>query len=1058
MKKISIVLLVLAIGFIVSLSEQASAQKIFDSDLFSGIKARSIGPAGMSGRIAHIEVVESNIDIIYVGSATGGLWKSVNCGTTWKPVFDDQPVSSIGAVEVFQKNSSIVWVGTGEGNPRNSVGVGNGIFKSIDSGKTWKFSGLENTEKIHRIVLHPSNPDIAYVAALGTTWGENPERGVYKTINGGKSWEKILYIDKKTGCADLVMDPANPNKLIAAMWQHRRWPWFFKSGGPGSGLYITFDGGENWKEITSEDGLPKGELGRIGLGIAQNSPNIVYALIEAEKNCLCRSEDGGESWKIVNTNPGVNSRPFYYADIYIDPENENRIYSLQSRLKVSEDGGKSFQPIRSRIHPDHHALWIHPDDGSFMIDGNDGGVSISYDRGKTWRFVQNLPLAQFYHINIDMELPYNIYGGMQDNGSWRGPSSVWENGGIRNYHWLEVGFGDGFATLSDPLDSDIGYSMSQQGYLMRFNLITGEKKDIRPPSPSDSVELRFNWNAALAIDPFDAKTIYYGSQFVHKSKNKGENWIVISPDLTTNDPDRQKQDESGGLTYDVTGAENYTSIFTIAPSPLKEGIIWVGTDDGNVQLTKDGGKSWKNTVANIPDLPSNTWCSHIEPSNFEAAAAYAVFDDHRRSNWKTYIYKTEDYGRLWKRLSGNNPVKKDEQEEWGFAHVIRQDPVNRNLLYLGTEFGLYISFNDGNNWMKWTHGVPTVPVRDLIVHPREHDLVIGTHGRAAIVIDNISPLRVISEDLFNKPLHLFNIPDLYQHEVKQAGAYHFPADAVFSGENKPYGAMLTFYINPDVLKKKNENKEDKKIKLLISFFNSDSILVRSTKETAEEGINRMYWDLKREGFKKPSLSETEEQHDFRGSEVIPGKYTVKIEYGGYEDMKDVQLLPDPRLNISQRDYEKKYQTLLDIGGSVEIAADAVDRIKKLNKTLDFILHRKKNDDSDSTMKHLYEDAEELKNKLKDVTRLFIRIPNEKQGITGEDNVMRKFWYVTRSLSSSFDKPTDSQLSYLHHAEKKLAYAVDKLNHLIETDVKEFKMKLTEEKFNFFPEINTILIK
>ena len=740
-KTISILYLVVGILFAIPCFAQ------FDPDLFSGMKARSIGPAGMSGRIGDIEAVVSNSNIIYVGAATGGVWKSTNGGITWKPIFDNQPASSIGAVSVFQANPSIVWIGTGEGNPRNSVGVGNGIYKSLDAGETWKFLGLEKTEKIHRVVLHPTDPNIAYVAALGTTWGENPERGVFKTTDGGKKWQKLLFIDQKTGCADLVMDPTNPNKLFAAMWEHRRWPWFFKSGGPGSGLYLTYDGGENWKKITEKEGLPKGELGRIGVAIARNNPDVVYALVEAEKSALCRSDDGGRNWKIINQSRNVNPRPFYYADLRVDPQNENRIYSLHSRLTVSNDGGKSFERIRSRVHSDHHALWIHPENGNFMIDGNDGGVAFSYDHGQTWRFVDNLPLAQFYHINIDMEIPYNIYGGMQDNGSWRGPSDAWQIGGIRNFHWEEVGFGDGFATLSDPNDSNIGYCMSQGGYLNRFNRITGERKDIRPPAP-DSIELRFNWNAAIAIDPFDPKTVYYGSQFVHKSTDRGDSWTIISPDLTTNDPEKQKQAESGGLTFDVTNAENHCSILTIAPSPLKPGIIWVGTDDGNVQVTQDDGKTWKNVIQNIPRLPDNTWCPHIEASKFDAGTAYAVFEDHQRSNWTTYIYKTENFGKKWESLAKNDPTvpkEKNSPEQWGFVHVIEQDPVNKNLLYLGTEFGLFISFDDGKNWLKWKHGVPTVPVRALIVHPRDHDLVIGTHGRAAYILDDVRPLRSISK-------------------------------------------------------------------------------------------------------------------------------------------------------------------------------------------------------------------------------------------------------------------------------------------------------------------------
>ncbi len=1025
----------------------AAGTEKFDSSIFSGMKARSIGPAGMSGRIADIEAVVSNPNIIYVGSATGGLWKSTNGGTTWKPLFDKQPVSSIGSIAVFQKNPNIVWVGTGEGNPRNSVGVGNGVFRSIDGGNTWKFIGLENTEKIHRIILHPDNPEVAYAAALGTTWGENPERGVYKTTDGGKTWNKILYVDEKTGCCDLVMDPSNPNKLFAAMWQHRRWPWFFKSGGPGSGLYVTYDGGENWKKIKPEDGIPKGDLGRIGIAIAQNNPDVVYALIEAKKSCLCRSSDGGRSWKIVNNKNNVNGRPFYYADLRVDPENENRVYSLQTRLLVSEDGGKTFNSIRSPIHSDHHALWINPDDGSLLIDGSDGGVSISRDRGKTWRFIDNIPVGQFYHINIDMMIPYNIYGGMQDNGSWRGPSSVWENGGIRNYHWNEVGFGDGFATLCDPTDPNIGYAMSQQGYLIRFNLTTGERKDIRPPSPADTIELRFNWNAAIAIDPFDPNTIYYGSQFVHMSTDKGDNWIIISPDLTTNDPDKQKQKESGGLTLDVTGAENHTTIITIAPSPLERGVIWVGTDDGNVQITRDGGKSWQNVVKNIPDLPPNTWCPHIEASKFDASVAYAVFDDHRRSNWKTYVYKTEDYGRHWKSLTKNDPTKqtKSSIDRWGFAHTIEQDPVDKDLLYLGTEFGLYISFDDGENWMKWTHGLPTVPVRALIVHPRDHDLVIGTHGRAAFILDNIDPLREISEDIIKKRLHLFKTPPAYLHRIKQVDGYHFPADAIYEGENKPYGAMLTYYINPDIIK---EDKKESNKKVAIEIFDKDSNLVRKMKGPMKKGINRVYWNLKRDGFKMPIMNEMYREYAPSGPEIVPGRYLVKVKIGEDCVWGSIKVLPDPRENIPIKDRVEKYETLVRIGKDIEIIAEAVNRIIKTNKAIDIVLNGVKSK-KDSTSKPLAEAGMKLKKKLASVGRLFVDMPGGKQGISGEDNVSRKFWYVNNSLSSSYDKPTSSQMTYLKYAEKELKNVLEKFNRLFDIDVKEFHKKVEESGFTLF---------
>ena len=1054
--------------FIFLLLSSSNSFAQFDQDLFSGMKARSIGPAGMSGRIGDIQAVESNPNIIYVGAATGGLWKSTNGGLTWTPIFDEQPVSSIGSIAIFQQNPSIVWVGTGEGNPRNSVGVGYGIYKSLDAGHTWQFLGLEKTEKVHRIVLHPTNPDIAYAAALGTTWGENPERGVFKTVNGGKTWKKILFVDEKTGCADLVMDPVNPNKLFAALWEHRRWPWFFKSGGPGSGLYVTYNGGETWKKIIEKEGLPKGELGRIGIGIARNNPSVVYALIEAKKNVLCRSENGGRKWKIVNKSDNVNPRPFYYADIRIDPQNENRIYSLHSRLVVSNDGGKTFERKRSRVHSDHHALWIHPKNGNLLINGNDGGVAISYDRGETWRFVDNLPLAQYYHINVDMEIPYNVYGGMQDNGSWRGPSDVWENGGIRNYHWEEVGFGDGFGTLSIPGDPNSGYSMSQGGYLMRFNLITGERKNIRPPAP-DSIELRFNWNAAIAIDPFNGNTVYYSSQFLHKSADRGESWTIISPDLTTNDPEKQKQKESGGLTLDVTNAENHTTIFTIAPSPIDRDVIWVGTDDGNVQVTRDGGKTWQNVVKNFPKLPANTWCSHIEASKFDAGTAYAVFDDHRRSNWTTYIFKTKNFGKKWKSLAINPPKNIDKnQEPWGFVHVIEQDPVQKELLYLGTEFGLYISFDDGENWMKWEHGVPAVPVRALTVHPRDHDLVIGTHGRAAFILDDVRPLRSVSKKLLEEPLHLFHIPSAYLHKIKAVAGYHFPADAIFQGESKPYGAAITYYINPSLLKEKNKKpkkptedsnerangRPEREPQVTIQILDAENNVIRKLEGPMKEGINRTQWRLRRDGFRMPSVTSRRRGYNPPGPAVLPGKYKVKIKVDKNEMTKAVEVLPDPRIKISLEDWRENYEIQVRIGEKIEIVTEAVEQIRKTEKTVDVILEQLKEKKDDSA-KQLKKQGNDLKKKLKKVACLFVNQPGGPQGIVRQDNVSRNLWSVSSSLSSSYDKPNPTQLNYLRQAEQKLEKALDEFNQIFEKDFPNFRKNVEESDFTLFPTIEKL---
>ena len=1033
-----------------------------DPSMFSGMRARSIGPAGMSGRIADIEVVTANPDIIYVGAATGGVWKTVNGGMTWRPLFDAQRVAAVGAISVFQPNPSIVWVGTGEGNPRNSASVGYGAYKSLDGGETWTSAGLEKTERIHRIILHPSNPEVAYAAAMGQMWGENSDRGVYRTTDGGKSWKKILYVNEKTGCSDLVIDPSNPNKLFAAMWEYRRWPWFFKSGGPGSGLYVTYDGGETWKRSTETDGIPKGELGRIGIAVAQNNPDVVYALIEASKNALCRSDDGGKTWKVINDSPNVAPRPFYYADLRVDPQNENRLYSLHSNLQVSNDGGKSFSTVSRGVHSDHHALWIHPNDGSFLIEGNDGGVAISRDYGRTWRFIDNLPLAQFYHINVDSDVPYNIYGGMQDNGSWRGPSDVWENRGIRNWHWHEVGFGDGFATLVDASDPSFGYAMSQGGYLIRFNWTTGERRDIRPWAP-DGVDLRFNWNAGIAADPFDAKTIYYGSQFLHRSTNRGEVWEIISPDLTTNDSTKQKQNESGGLTKDVTAAENYTSILTIAPSSVQQGVVWVGTDDGNVQLTRDGGTSWTNVAKNISGVPANTWVPHIEPSKHDAGTAYAVFDDHRRSNWGTYVYKTTEYGRSWTSLAKNNPLGKDGL--WGYALVLEEDPVKKDLLFLGTEFGLWVSFNGGTNWMKWTNGFPTVSTMALIVHPRDHDLVIGTHGRASYVLDDIRPFRTVSKELLDKPLSVFDIPSTYQHQVKAMNGYHFPADAMFEGEQKAYGALITYSLNipkdslvgkpmrekaDDDANQRSDRKDTAKVN--IEVLDTSGAVVRKLIGSAERGINRVVWNLRTDGSKTPRLErQTEDRFAPQGPEILPGMYTVKIKAGRAEASATVEVLPDPRTTITQRDRQAKMELMKKVSQRLEVAAEAVDRIVAFRKVISTVLTQA-HDRSDDKVKSLRAEAEKVRKKLSNVADQFIEEPNRVQGITRNPRTVSvKLGSVLGSLRSSWDAPTSTQLTNLRQAESILESALKDFNKVFAEDVLAFQKTVESAELKLFPD-------
>jgi photosystem II stability/assembly factor-like uncharacterized protein len=1039
-----------------SCSFQLLAQKI-DMHKLKGLKPRSIGPAGMSGRVTAFDVVLRNTDIIYAGTASGGLWRSTSAGVNWVPVFDDQPVLSIGAVAVDQRVPDIIWVGTGEANPRNSQSSGNGIYKSIDGGKTWEHPGLDKTRNISRVIVDPINSDVVYVAAIGSAWDSTDERGVYKTTDGGISWNKILYVDNKTGAADMIMDPVNPNKLFAAMWEYRRWPWYFKSGGPASGLYVTFDGGKNWTKRTDKDGLPEGDLGRIGMALCNKYPNVVYAIIESKKNALYRSDDGGFKWRMVNDKE-VGDRPFYYSQLAVDPENENRLYDIHSIVTVSEDGGKTFGDLISwnRIHPDHHAFWISPEDPSFLIDGNDGGMAISHDKGKTWRFVENLPLAQFYHISYDMDMPYNIYGGMQDNGSWMGPSRVLNYSGITNVYWQMLSFGDGFNVLPDPANSRYGYSMSQGGNLVRYDILTGHTKFIRPPDP-DTVKLRFNWNAGIAQDRFDDATIYYGSQFLHKSTDRGDSWEIISPDLTTNDSSKQKQYESGGLTYDVTDAENFTTIIAIDPSPVNKNVIWVGTDDGNLQVTKDAGKSWKNVSGSLKGVPERTWIPQVRASSYSESEAWVVLDNHRRNDWDLYAYYTRDFGEHWTRIA-------DDDSIFGYALSILQDPVEPNLVFLGTEFGLYLSFDKARTWNKWKEGYPNVSTMDMQIHQRKNDLIVGTFGRSVYIFDNIEPLREIAGNnkILDESFHLFPVPESTDEIYRWKGPGPlYPGESDFKGDNRPAGAMITFYLNPDTSGRKG-NKEGKnslkfdKAKndsVKIEIMDSDGKVVRTLNEKVEPGVNRIYWNYDRKGVRWPNTPKPEKELEYSGPSVLPGNYRIKVSFEDYTDSSGVEVKSDPRVDFSVDNLKAKSDYLDKILAKVETATEAADRIREAEKTI-ALIKDKVRDISSSQTDSLIKKSNVVKDSLKALMEL-INQP-EVQGIRDNPNTLSaRLSSVYEYVNSSFDAPGKTADNSLLLANEKLESTIIRINTFFATTWKDYETAVKEAGVSFFEEFKPL---
>jgi photosystem II stability/assembly factor-like uncharacterized protein len=1016
-----------------------------------------------------VDAVVGDPDVIWVGAATGGIWKSVNGGFTWETVFDDQPASSIGAIAINQSNPDVVWVGTGEANLRNSMGVGRGVFKTLDGGQTWSYLGLAETERIHRVILDPTDPDVAYVAATGPAWSDGEMRGVFKTTDGGESWEKVLYVDETTGASGLVMDPSNPNHLIASMWQFRRWPWFFKSGGPGSGLHVTYDGGETWKKLSASEGLPSGELGRIGLAFAGNDPDVVYALVEAERSVLLRSDDGGDHWRTVNSDPNVNDRPFYYGDVAVDPTNENRVYRVASSLDMSEDGGRSFRAIApwSSVHPDHHAFWVDPADGETIYIGNDGGVFISHDRGSNWRFVKNIPLAQFYHISVDMAEPFNVLGGLQDNGSWMGPSQVWEQASFRgstimNHHWKTVAFGDGFAAIVDPSDPDFGYAMSQGGNLVRFDLKTGLWKALMPTQPDDDVELRFNWNAGIATDPFDIGTVYYGSQFVHKTTDQGQSWEIVSSDLTTNDSEKQKQAESGGLTLDVTAAENHTTILTIAPSPAEEGVIWVGTDDGNVQLTRDGGATWTNLIERFRGVPEATWVPHIEASKHAAGTAYVVFDNHRRGDWTSYVYKTTDYGQRWESLA--------TPEIDGFVHVVEQDPVEPNLLFLGTEFGLFFSLNGGENWTKWGKNFPTVPVRALVVHPRDHDLVIGTHGRAAWVIDDIRPLREMAGDpnIANGSFHLFAGPPGVQANRGATGPYYFPGDNLFHGPNRGYGALISYFVgDAGVGGGEGEGQEDDEDagheegdhqegggeasgppnQVTIEILDGAGEVIRELNGPAMAGMNRIAWDLKRKGFDLDLPEDIPAEFLPSGPDVLPGTYGIRATLGEAVAEGTVEVRADPRRAFPMVEREAKLEAIMRAGESLEKISETEKQLDQVGKTLALIQAQMKEWEGEEEVKDsLTAATEEINKHLADLKGK-LSLPEGTVGIVEDKTLSSVFGGVYGSLESSWDRPTQAQMVSLERAERKLAPVMEEIHTFFTEEVPAFHREIEEAGFS-----------
>ena len=986
----------------------------FDAATISGLPARNIGSAAMSGRIAAVDAIDENGRItIFVGSASGGVWKSINGGTTFKPVFDRETVQSIGSVAIDHSNPKNVWVGTGESWTRNSVSVGDGIYKSTDGGENWMNAGLKDSEHIAKILIDPKDSNSVLACATGHLWNDNEERGVYKTSDGGKTWNKVLAgANPSTGCAMLAMSPQEPQTIYAAMWDFRRQGWTFRSGGPGSGLFKSTDGGEHWAELTTGNskGLPDKPYGRIALAVAPSKPQVVYAMIESKKSAMFRSDDGGNTWNRLDDSQFVVWRPFYFANLIVDPKNESKIFKPDGPLLLSVNGGRSFSSV-ANTHGDNHDLWIDPADPNLIFAGDDGGMWRSDDGGTRWRHLMNLPVSQFYHVSLDNSNPYHVYGGLQDNSSWVGDSSY--PGGVSNSRWENMYGGDGFWMFEDPADSNYIYAESQGGEIGRVNRHTLETRSIKPFPNYNEKKLRFNWNTPIALSPNEKGTIYLGAQFLFRSRDHGQSWDRISPDLTTNNPEKQKQEESGGVTVDNSSAEMNTTIYSISESPKNGQVIWVGTDDGLVQITRDGGKTWNNVTGNVAGQEKDSWVSTVEASRFDENTAYATFDRHTFGDLTPYAYKTTDYGKTWVSLHlQENGVR-------GYAHVIKEDTVDPNLLFVGTEFGLWISCDGGGRWAQYKgSNFPAVAVHDIAIQPRDAALVLATHGRGIWIIDDITPLRALTPELMAKDATLIAGPPAIQYLDTNGGWVE--GDATFVGPNRSSGAFITYY------QRRRHIFGDLKLEI----FDQNGKLVDTLGSSTHRGLNRAIWSTRmKPPIVTPAASALFEAA--QGPRVLPGTYTVKLTKGDQVYTEPLTVVIDPRVKYNVDDRKAHFDLMMKIYGTLEhmsYGASAIEGVRDSAKADAAKLPEK--DPMRARLLHLAQESDALRSK--------IVATKEGGAITGEQRIREYLGELYGDVDGYEGRPADYQVA-----------REDSLAHELEDVINDFK-KLTEAEL---PAIN-----
>ena len=1007
----------------------ASAQSKADdaAKALSALEWRAIGPANMGGRVTDIDGVPGNPYTYYVSGADGGVFKTVNNGVTFKPLFTKQKSYSVGALTLAPSDPNVIWLGSGEGDPRNSVGYGHGVYRSLDGGETWTNVGLGGTERIKRIVVHPDNPDVALVCALGRQFGPNEERGVFRTEDGGQSWDKVLYLDEDTGCSDLDMEMDNPRILYAGMWTFRRKPWRFDDGGGETALYRSKDGGTNWVKLDGE-GMPKSDLARIGVSIAQSQPETVYMMTETKENgSLFRSDDRGETWRMVNDNRDINFRPFYYSDIHVDPTNPDHLYSLSGRLYKSTDGGKTFKQVAGDVHGDHQSLWIDPLNSDRVLSGSDGGFQLSYDAGASWDIVNNIELSQFYQLYVDGRDPYFVCGGLQDNGTWCGPSNSLRSAGILKRDWVPIAYGDGYYGVPIPGDERYAYGTWQGGGIYLVDTQTGSARSVHPypkivASAGDAIaehKYRFNWDAGFEISPHDPETAYFGGNVVFRTRDRGQSWEVISEDLTNND--KSKQASSGGEIYaDNTAAEFHNTILYIEESPVKQGVIWVGTDDGNLHLTQDDGETWVNLKDRVRGLPDFAWISKIHASPHDAGTAFVTVDHHRSDDYKPYIFKTTNYGKSWKSLAAGLP-----QDD--YVKVVRQDPRNPDVLYAGMEHGIYASWDGGKAWTSIANNLPPVSVRDIRIQPREHDLVIGTHGRGAFIMDDIRPVQDLRAAMDEKA---------YLFPIRKATRWHMKTRLENQGTrryraaNPDYGAYISLYLA--------DPADDQKITVTIKDAAGETVRVLKDIE-AKAGVNRIVWNLRQDAAVKLDNPPTGgfgngPMHPF----AKPGSYTAIVQVEDESLEASFEVRADPRFDMSADDYAAQAGAAIALRGLLSETHVMINGVEAAARQL-AELEEKLGKGADEGM---VDQIAAAKAEAKQVLALLTR-PAPAMNYRVKPRLREEIRSLLRAIDSAVNPPTDPQSARLAQLREEKAEAEAAYSKLMEGKIAAINGQTTD---------------